>query len=66
MLREIDDIEVRDFALPVFLVMQRHPECTEQACRTRAYLHGHAEDPRLKDSMAQVIRDGGMGDLLEP
>ncbi|MGP1309455.1 MAG: hypothetical protein ACTS27_04580 [Phycisphaerales bacterium] len=64
MLREIDRIKVNDYALPLWMVMQRHPECAEQASQTLVYLRDQTDVVRIKEGIAQMIRDAGHGDLL--
>ncbi len=65
MLRERDRIKVNDYVTPLWMVMQRYPGCAEQASRTLVYLHDQTDDVRLKDAIAQMVREAGHGELLQ-
>lgn len=65
MLCESDRIKVNDYAMPLWIVMQRHPECAEQASRTLVYLHDQTDDVRLRDGIAQMVREAGYGKFLQ-
>ena len=65
MLRERGRIEANDYMLPLWMVVQRHPECAEQASRTLVYLRDHTDDVRIKEGIAQMIREAGHGELLQ-